>query len=145
MTIQRRKLPKVELHTPRKPIAPQRVAQGPKPELVEWAFGEKFFVQHGRRIIFSAAVLLSCVLQPKQTVLTMLDWLKDRLSEPSTYRGLVAMAGAAGYTIDPDGFAAIVAIVLAIVGVVDFVKSDAKLIQKTLRRADDDVDKPTAA
>ena len=65
----------------------------------------------------------------------MLDWLKERVGEPSTYKGLTALAGAVGYQVDPDGFTVIVALVLAVIGVIDFFQDEKRLIKK-------DVDQP---
>lgn len=66
----------------------------------------------------------------------MLDWLKDRVGEPSTYKGLTALAGAVGYQVDPEGFAVIVALVLAIIGAIDFFQDEKKLVKKNVDQPD---------
>ena len=54
------------------------------------------------------------------------EWISARLSEPSTYRGLVWLLTAAGITINPPVAAAIAAVGMAAVGIIDAVKKDEK-------------------
>ncbi len=68
----------------------------------------------------------------------MLTWLQERLSEPSTYKGLTALVGAMGYQVDPDGFAVIVAVVLAVIGLIDFFQDDKKLVKKNVDKPEGD-------
>ena len=65
----------------------------------------------------------------------MLTWLKERFEEPSTYKGVAALAGAVGYQIDPDGFAVIVAVVLAVIGLIDFFQDDKSFVKKNVDAA----------
>lgn len=46
----------------------------------------------------------------------VLQFFRQRLSEPSTWRGLVALATAAGVSLDPTQIAAIVSTGLALMG-----------------------------
>ena len=59
----------------------------------------------------------------------ILEYLKERLSEASTWRGLVALISAMGITLSPDQSAAIVAAGLAIIGMIGALTSDKKLEQ----------------
>lgn len=54
--------------------------------------------------------------------MNFIDRLLDKLSEESTWRGLVAIAAAAGSTISPDRASAIVAAALAIIGLINVIK-----------------------
>ncbi len=54
----------------------------------------------------------------------MKAWLKDRLQEPSTYRGISLLLGAAGVYVDPAALEVIVSGVLALVGVVETVRKE---------------------
>lgn len=56
----------------------------------------------------------------------MLDYIKARLAEPSTWRGIVALITAAGVQLSPDQVAAIVALGLAIMGAVGAFLPDKK-------------------
>ena len=55
-----------------------------------------------------------------------IEWIKARLSEPSTYRGLTWLLTAVGITVNPPLAAAIAAIGMAAVGLIDAVKKDEK-------------------
>lgn len=46
-------------------------------------------------------------------------YLIDRLREPSTWRGLIIIAGLAGYTTTPDQVDAIMSVVAGLVALVD--------------------------
>ena len=54
------------------------------------------------------------------------DWIKERLSEPSTYRGITWLLTAVGITVNPPLAAAIAAIGMAAVGIIDALKVDSK-------------------
>lgn len=49
---------------------------------------------------------------------SMKDYVLNRLREPSTWRGIVALLTAAGVAMSPDQQAAIVAAGLAVIGVI---------------------------
>lgn len=53
-----------------------------------------------------------------------MKWLLERLKEPSTYRGLVLLGGAAGLTISPEMWNAIVALLVAAMGVYEVVRKE---------------------
>jgi hypothetical protein len=48
-----------------------------------------------------------------------MQWFLERLNEPSTWRGLVALIAAAGITLSPEQAAAITAAGLAAIGLVN--------------------------
>ena len=50
----------------------------------------------------------------------------DRLKEPSTYRGLALMAGAAGIVLTPALTTAIVTVAIAVVGLIEVLRSEKK-------------------
>ena len=54
------------------------------------------------------------------------EWVKARLSEPSTYRGIAWLLTAVGITVNPPLAAAIAAIGMAAVGLIDALKADEK-------------------
>lgn len=49
----------------------------------------------------------------------MKTWFKERLKEPSTYRGLALALGAAGVYIDPTALEAVIMGVFGIVGAIE--------------------------
>jgi hypothetical protein len=60
---------------------------------------------------------------------TMLQWLQERLKEPSTYQGLTVVAGALGYALEPQAIEAIGVAVAAVLGAILVIKREG-LIQK---------------
>lgn len=60
----------------------------------------------------------------------MFNWIKERVSEPSTYHGLNAFAGAVGMTINPEAFELIVQMLLAVAGIIEIVRRGEKFINK---------------
>jgi hypothetical protein len=55
-----------------------------------------------------------------------LRWLLERMTEPSTWRGLVWVATAAGIGISPEQGAAIASAGMALVGAINIGKKDEK-------------------
>ena len=53
-------------------------------------------------------------------------WIRARLSEPSTYRGITWLLTAVGITVNPPLAAAIAAVGMAAVGIIDAIKADEK-------------------
>ena len=54
----------------------------------------------------------------------MNDWLSERLREPSTYRGIVALAGLAGVAISPDQWEAITGVAVAVYGLIQVLRRE---------------------
>ena len=55
-----------------------------------------------------------------------MDYLIERLKEKSTWRGMVAIATALGVTVSPELTEAIIAIGLALIGVINVVRAEKK-------------------
>lgn len=53
---------------------------------------------------------------------TVQAWALARLSENSTYRGIIALAAALGIQLDPDMQAAIISAALALIGLINVVR-----------------------
>jgi len=56
----------------------------------------------------------------------VLNWLVARLGEQSTWRGLIGLVTAAGVAITPEQTAAIVAVGMAAIGLVNVFRSENK-------------------
>ena len=69
----------------------------------------------------------------------LLDWILDRLDEPSTWRGLVGMLTAAGVAISPHNAQIIVAAGLGIAGFIGVVTKDPGNVKKDISAAVSDV------
>ena len=61
----------------------------------------------------------------------LLDWLLERLSENSTWRGVILLVTALGITVEPDKAAAITAAGLSIVGVINVFRKAPNATNKT--------------
>lgn len=55
-----------------------------------------------------------------------MDYVISRLKEKSTYSGLLALLSAFGLAVDPEQFAAVVALVMAAVGVFEVFRKESK-------------------
>lgn len=55
-----------------------------------------------------------------------MDYILARLKEPSTYKGLLALAAAFGLSVDPAQSAAVVSAILALVGVWEVFRREKK-------------------
>ena len=66
--------------------------------------------------------------QPDETDLpadyTILEFIATRIAEPSTWRGITSICGAAGITVAPDCQSAIIAMVLAINGLINVIRKE---------------------
>jgi hypothetical protein len=58
--------------------------------------------------------------------MNLLNWIADRLSENSTWRGLLGVATAAGVAIKPDQGEAIIAAGMAVIGLINVFRKQAK-------------------
>ena len=56
----------------------------------------------------------------------ILDYIMDRLQEPSTWRGLVFVISAAGITLEPSKANAIAAAGMALVGAINIFRKEKK-------------------
>lgn len=115
---------KVGFNTTPKPPEPEMVkAPKPKPKKDHWT------KRVLKKVVMAPIFLLLIPLTPKP-IQTMLHWLKNRFGEPSTYQGLTTMLGAVGFVISPEAWEAIVALVAGIVGMIQFIKEEKKVIEK---------------
>ncbi len=55
-----------------------------------------------------------------------MSYLLSRLKEKSTYSGLLVLLGTLGWSIDPDQFAAVSALVIALVGLWEVFRKESK-------------------
>jgi hypothetical protein len=55
-----------------------------------------------------------------------MDYILARLKERSTYSGILALLSAIGLTVDPEQAAAVVAVVMALVGVFEVFRKERK-------------------
>jgi hypothetical protein len=53
-----------------------------------------------------------------------MEWILTRLAEPSTWRGVILLATSFGITVSPDMINAIVAIGLALVGLINVIRKE---------------------
>ncbi len=124
----RRFKPEQLVHSPTEPHI--SFVRPPKGKRVVRRAKRKLFAHRAKYAISMALVIVvSYILNPKQTLLAMLTWIKDRLKEPSTFQGLTALAGAIGYTLNPEAVDAIVALVVAVLGAIQVLKTE-KLVEK---------------
>lgn len=128
--VKRRQLPQVYLGSPKPEIAPERAPETPQRDLVVWRRGERAWMRAKPKVIPALVLVVSLVVQPKRTIGAMLDWIRSRGQEPSTYKGLAAIFGAIGYQLEPEAFEIIVAVVLAIIGVIDFFQNEGRVLTK---------------
>lgn len=76
---------------------------------------------------------------------TALDWLLARLSENSTWRGIILTLTGLGITIKPDKIAAITATGLAIVGLINVFRTAPPSKAQVVEALATKVDKPETA
>ena len=60
----------------------------------------------------------------KRPITMIWTWLKERFTEPSTYQGVVAIAGAVGATISPELWEAIATFAVGLIGLVQVIKKE---------------------
>ena len=65
--------------------------------------------------------------QPPNLKLDPMNAILDKLQEPSTVRGLIALLGALGITIQPEYHNHIVAAVLALIGIINVWRKESKV------------------
>ena len=59
-------------------------------------------------------------------MINLLQILKDRLKQPSTWRGLGILAGAIGYKLTPQFIDSITALVIAFLGFIEVARNEFK-------------------
>lgn len=68
--------------------------------------------------------VVSWFVNPKLSFFFMIEWLKQRLAEPSTYRGIVGLMAALGLTLNPELIQEIITLTVAILGFIEFVRKE---------------------
>lgn len=54
----------------------------------------------------------------------MLLWLKERLTEKSTYQGIIGLMGAIGMTVNPEMIESIVALAVSLISVIEITRKE---------------------
>ena len=65
--------------------------------------------------------------QPPNLKLDPMNAILDKLQEPSTVRGLIALLGAVGITVQPEYHEHIIAAVLALIGLINVWRKESKV------------------
>lgn len=114
-TIERGRIETVLIDTEKKEFPSEWLEKVEHPEVLE-AFIEALtkLPSIRRRLIMSSIVKLAK------------NWLIERIKEPSSYRGLVFVAAAAGITLSPEAAAQILVIAGGIVGLIEIIKDEKK-------------------
>ena len=77
---------------------------------------------NSRIYIEKAEIFLGPMLTAR--IIVLLDWVTDRFSEESSWRGIIGMMTAMGVIIDPRRSAVIIAFGMMIIGIINFIKHD---------------------
>jgi hypothetical protein len=54
----------------------------------------------------------------------MLLWLKERLTEKSTYQGIIGLLGAVGMTVNPEMIESVVALAVSLISVIEITRKE---------------------
>lgn len=134
-----------------KPISPK--AKPPKIEKVpevEWDKPEwKWYQKIGRKArrgneqvwkeirgVYKYAItklilaIVSFFVNPKLSFFFMISWLKQRLAEPSTYRGIVGMVAALGISLNPELIKEVIALSVAVLSFVEFIRKEKDKVEE---------------
>lgn len=65
--------------------------------------------------------------RPPNLKLEPMKLLLDKLAEPSTIRGIIALLGAVGITVQPEYHEHIIAAVLALIGIINVWRKESKI------------------
>lgn len=66
---------------------------------------------------------------------TAIDYLLARLSEQSTWKGIIGVLTGAGVIIEPNKAAAIIAIGMAVIGAINVFRNEQKSVDAAVQRA----------
>jgi len=59
-----------------------------------------------------------------KTLEPMLFWLKERLTEKSTYQGIIGLLGAIGATVNPEMVESIIALAVSLISVIEITRKE---------------------
>jgi len=54
----------------------------------------------------------------------MLLWLKERLTEKSTYQGIIGLLGAVGVTVNPEMIESVVTLAVSLISVIEITRKE---------------------
>ena len=74
--------------------------------------------------------IVSFFVNPKLSFFFMISWLKQRLAEPSTYRGIVGMVAALGITLNPELIKEVIALSVAVLSFVEFLRKEKDKVEE---------------
>jgi hypothetical protein len=138
-----------------KRIAPELLTKPKPPKIekvqeVEWKKPEwKWYEKLGRKFkrgnekawqgvrgVYKYAItklilaIVSFFVNPKLSFFFMISWLKQRLAEPSTVRGIIGMVATLGITISPELIKEITTLAVAILSFVEFVRKEKEKVEE---------------
>jgi len=118
-------MPKVTLSDPSKAKNP-RIRKVSKPKVTPVPQRKRVLKKMLSHPIFGFAIQFT----PKP-VRIMLLWLQERFKEPSTYQGLTTFGAVLGYSMSPEAWELIASMALGILGLIQMMKKEEKIIAKT--------------
>ena len=83
------------------------------------------------KVLFAAYRMYRLVLEgirigKEEGMASVITWLKERLNEPSTYKGLLAVLGLIGLSIPIEILQQVGAVLIAVIGLWEMVRNQAK-------------------
>lgn len=70
------------------------------------------------------SIFLLTIFLITKTLDFMLLWLKERLTEKSTYQGIIGLMGAIGMTVNPEMIESIVALAVSLISVIEITRKE---------------------
>ena len=72
----------------------------------------------------SESIFLLTIFLITKSLDFMLLWLKERLTEKSTYQGIIGLMGAIGMTVNPEMIESIVALAVSLISVIEITRKE---------------------
>lgn len=69
-------------------------------------------------------IFLLTIFLITKTLDFMLLWLKERLTEKSTYQGIIGLLGAVGATVNPEMVESIIALAVSLISVIEITRKE---------------------
>jgi len=85
-----------------------------------------FWQRNKKTILYSLQTVVFLIISPKQTIVNMISWLRERLSEPSTYRSVVGFTSVLGLSVNPEMIEQITVLAVSILSFIEFVRKERK-------------------
>lgn len=70
------------------------------------------------------SILVLILFTTNKILELMLLWLKERLTEKSTYQGLIGLLGAIGVTVNPDMIESIIGLAVSLISVIEITRKE---------------------